>query len=372
MTALPHLDTERLHLRPFSIEDADEVTRMLADGEVSRFLSRVPHPYEEGMAMEWIRTHASDAKEGGETALAITSAETGRLMGSIGLSPEPTTRTAELGYWLGKQWWGQGYASEAARAVMGWGFDEAGHARISSRHAVENAASGHVLVNAGLKPVARLERSMVFRGELHDVKLLGVTAEQWPGQCRLVDRGLPPRIEGERILLRGLRHADTESMYQVHATDEVFRNTLREKDFTRDSMRARIEAWHESAARNTGWVWGIQDRQTGELVGNVGMSRMPGPTRNTAGTGFMIGEPWWNRGYATEALRLVVRHGFQELSLHRIEGDHRPHNEASGRVMTKAGLIRDGLVRSRFSRDGDPVDVISYAIIRSDWENQSS
>ena len=161
-------------------------------------------------------------------------------------------------------------------------------------------------------------------------------------------------------------------MYQIHSSDEVYRNTLREKDFTHDSMRLRIEKYHESAARGTGWVWGIQDQQTGELVGNVGMSRGPGPTRNTGMTGFMIGEQWWNQGYASESLRMVIRHGFQTLSLHRIEGDHRLHNEASGRVMAKAGMSCDGLVRSRFSREGSPIDVISYSITLSDWENPSS
>ena len=102
------LKTERLVLRPTQMADAATITALASEFDVARMTARMPHPYAIGDARAWIGQMA----ESGETVFAITL--TGQLIGCAGYTPLDGKR-AEIGYWLGKPWWGQGFATEAAR-----------------------------------------------------------------------------------------------------------------------------------------------------------------------------------------------------------------------------------------------------------------
>jgi RimJ/RimL family protein N-acetyltransferase len=110
--------TDRLILREFSLEDAPNVQRLVGEWEVAYSLLIVPHPYEEGMAQEWIATHHPAYEAGERVSWAVTLREEGALVGSITLHLHPPHDNAELGYWIGKPYWGCGYATEAAEEVV--------------------------------------------------------------------------------------------------------------------------------------------------------------------------------------------------------------------------------------------------------------
>src|SRR5579885_1690158 len=117
---MPHqLETARLILREFSQADSPELVPLIGAREVAETTLRIPHPYEEKHAREFL---ASVVKEN-ELRLAIRLRSDGSLIGGIGLHPQMEHQRAELGYWIGVPFWGNGYATEAAREVVRFGFE---------------------------------------------------------------------------------------------------------------------------------------------------------------------------------------------------------------------------------------------------------
>jgi RimJ/RimL family protein N-acetyltransferase len=84
--------------------------------------------------------------------------------------------------------------------------------------------------------------------------------------------------------------------------------------------------------------------------------------------GYWLGVPFWNQGYTTEAARCVTAFGFAELGLHRVQATCLPRNVASSRVMEKAGLRYEGLLRGYFRKGETFEDVAMYAVLRSEFE----
>ncbi len=175
----PTLETERLRLRPFRPQDAAEVRRLAGDPEVSATALDLPFPFEEGMAAAWIATHAREFAVGRLAAFAVTRRETGELLGAAGLMREPQHERASLGYWIGRAHWGQGYATEAAGAVVAFGFREWDLRRIHADHLVRNPASGHVLRNLGMRPEGVLREHVIHRGTVEDLALYGLLRSEW-------------------------------------------------------------------------------------------------------------------------------------------------------------------------------------------------
>jgi ribosomal-protein-alanine N-acetyltransferase len=166
------ITTPRLSLRPFEETDARRIAYLAGDYDVARMCSRVPHPYTMSAAYEFIGMSARSRESGREFAFAVTAPIDG-LIGSCGVSPVTGADggTFEIGYWLGMPYWGLGYASEAARAVMAWARDQLGAETFVAGHFVDNPASGHVLRKLGFAPtgeqslfgVARQRASLATR-----------------------------------------------------------------------------------------------------------------------------------------------------------------------------------------------------------------
>ena len=151
MKELPRLETARLVLRPFELADAPAVQRLAGDWAVAATTLNVPHPYEDGMAEEWIGTHRAKFERREQVTLAVILRETGGLIGAMGLVLNLRFERAEVGYWIGKPYWRNGYATEAARAVLKYGFEELKLNRIHATHIARNPASGRVMQKIGMK-----------------------------------------------------------------------------------------------------------------------------------------------------------------------------------------------------------------------------
>lgn len=163
----PTLETERLILRPFRLSDAGDVQRMAGAAEIAATTLNIPHPYPRGAAEEWIRSHRSSFEEGQGVHFAITLRETGALVGAIGLEITPRHNRAELGYWIGVPYWNRGYATEAARAVVEYGFRVLNLHRICANHFPRNSASGRVMQKVGMVLEGTL-RQHVKKGEVYE------------------------------------------------------------------------------------------------------------------------------------------------------------------------------------------------------------
>ena len=150
--------TTRLTLRPFNESDAHRIAYLAGEYDVARMCGRIPHPYTVASAYSWIGRHENDRERGGEFAFAVTAPFDG-LVGSCGVNRigDPAGATWELGYWFGMPYWGLGYASEAAKAVMDWARDQLGAKVFGAGHFVDNPASGNVLRKLGFVPTGPAE-----------------------------------------------------------------------------------------------------------------------------------------------------------------------------------------------------------------------
>lgn len=138
--------TPRLRLRPTGLADADAIAALLDDHDVVKMLSRVPWPYTVEDAENFIGDH------GEETVFAICLKSAGDIVGICGIHPdERRSGRGELGYWIGRPFWGNGYATEAAHAAIDYGFTALGLGEITVNCRVINEASRRVIWKCGFR-----------------------------------------------------------------------------------------------------------------------------------------------------------------------------------------------------------------------------
>jgi [ribosomal protein S5]-alanine N-acetyltransferase len=175
----PTLETKRLILRPFELTDGKVVRKLAGDRAIADTTLQIPHPYEVGMAEEWILTRRPKFEVGEEVVFAIVLREPGQLIGAMGLVIEGKFRRAELGYWIGRPYWGNGYCTEAGQAVLEYGFQSLKLNRIHAYHFKRNPASGRVMRKLGLKHEGSSPQHVMKWGVFEDVELYGILRSDW-------------------------------------------------------------------------------------------------------------------------------------------------------------------------------------------------
>jgi [ribosomal protein S5]-alanine N-acetyltransferase len=178
--AFPVLETPRLRLRPYTGSDAPDLQRLAGEKAIAATTLNIPHPYPDGAAEAWIGTHAAKWAAHEELVLAITLKGTRELLGSIGLVFQDPHEKAELGYWVGVPHWSKGYASEATRAVIHYGFRTLGLNRIQAHHMADNPASGRVMEKAGISREGFSPGAIRKDGRFRDAVFYGVLRDDWP------------------------------------------------------------------------------------------------------------------------------------------------------------------------------------------------
>jgi [ribosomal protein S5]-alanine N-acetyltransferase len=159
------IQTKRLRLRAFAPTDAAAISRLAGDYDVSKMCGGIPHPYPELAADGWIMLQAHAWARDLSYSFAVTL-EAGDLIGSCGVYRMSGTRNWwEIGYWFGRPFWGRGYASEAAQAVMDWAKRELGADRMVAGHFADNPASGQVLRKLGFEYTHTLPFFGMARGQ---------------------------------------------------------------------------------------------------------------------------------------------------------------------------------------------------------------
>jgi ribosomal-protein-alanine N-acetyltransferase len=170
----PLLETPRLIVRPYEEADIPSLVRLAGAREVAATTLRIPHPYTEQNAREYLAICKAEAAAGPVTRFAITLHSSGEFVGGIGQRLDPDHRRAELGYWIGVPYWGRGYATEAARAMIDYGFDVLSLYRIYASHVVGNTASGRILLKIGMKHEGCLRGHICKWGEFLDLEFYGM------------------------------------------------------------------------------------------------------------------------------------------------------------------------------------------------------
>lgn len=177
-------DTGRLHLRAFQPEDALRVQSLLAAWEMAAPTANMPHPYPEGAAEAWIASQSGEVAERKRITYAVTQKSDGLLIGAASLhSIQLEHQRAELGYWVGREFWGQGYCTEAILGLMDFARAEMGITRIEGRCVSWNEASARVMEKCGMVQEGCLRQHAQRWGKFEDILLFGrVFPERVAGQ----------------------------------------------------------------------------------------------------------------------------------------------------------------------------------------------
>ncbi len=170
-------------------------------------------------------------------------------------------------------------------------------------------------------------------------------------------------IRGDRIVLRKWTPADRSSMLAHADNRNVWRN-LKDRFPHPYSERDAIE-WirHVEALGDPATEFAIV--VDGAAVGGIGIRRGTDVDRKTGEIGYWLGEPFWGRGFATEALRAVAAYAFETLDLERLEAGVFEWNPASCRVLEKAGFHLEARLEKSVFKDGRLIDRLLYARLRS-------
>lgn len=159
----PRLATARLLLRPLVEQDAPEMHRLINDWEICRRLPDAPFPYPAALAAAWIEAAAADRAAGRAQQFGLIEAASGTLVGCAGLRLSQNGAAADLGYWLGRAYWGQGFGQEAAARLVDWGMAELPIEKITATIAADNEASHAILHRNGFRRVGQGEQAFQCR-----------------------------------------------------------------------------------------------------------------------------------------------------------------------------------------------------------------
>ncbi len=175
-----------------------------------------------------------------------------------------------------------------------------------------------------------------------------------------------PTLETKRLVLRRMTMRDAQDVFEYSRDAEVARHVLwtaqREIGEARDYIRYMLKRYRADEPSS----WGIEEKATGRLIGTIGYMHYD-PDNNSCEVGYSLAHWAWNRGYMTEALQKVIDYSFDAMDVNRIEAQHELDNPASGRVMEKCGMKREGVLRERLYNKGKYVDVALYAVLKREW-----
>ena len=171
--SIPVLETKRLALRAARLEDAKAVAALANDRRIAENTARIPYPYRVTDAEKFI----GGANKNGEAAFLITLRDR-TVVGACGIMFHHDD-APELGYWLGVPYWGRGYATEAGRAVVKYGFEKCGLNRIFAGHFKHNPASGRVLAKIGMKYEGCMRQNIVKWDEFVDIEVYSILKQEF-------------------------------------------------------------------------------------------------------------------------------------------------------------------------------------------------
>ncbi len=181
-----------------------------------------------------------------------------------------------------------------------------------------------------------------------------------------------PELETVRLVLRALSLEDAEFIFQEWS-DPVVVFYMRDEDPLKSREQAleflrRLQTPEEMP--NFKW-WGIQNRAHGRLIGTCGYFRWD-KQHHRAELGYDLWPDYWGQGLMPEALQVLIRYGFEEMDLNRIEATTHTGNQRSQRVLEKLGFQREGLLREYYCRDGVYNDQVQFSLLRKEWRPSRS
>ncbi len=180
VVASHRIDTDRLLLRSPVAADAPTISPILGNWNVAHWVVRVPFPYRTEHAAAWIERSNEERSAGVGWPFLVIRRDDGALLGSMDLSIEDDPTSGALGYWLGEEYWGLGYATEAAIAIVGYAFHNLKLNEVTASTLPENGRSIRVLEKAGLIHIGRRSEDTIERGRV-ETEYFSLRRAHWRG-----------------------------------------------------------------------------------------------------------------------------------------------------------------------------------------------
>ena len=178
------LETKRLLLRTLTTNDSERIEELASDYDVAKSTLNIPHPYPEGSAKQFV-DGIHNAEEKNEVVMfAITKKESRQLIGLINLNLSAPFKRGELAYWIGKQYWGKGYGTEATKALLEYGFNHLGLNKVFAASFTSNPGSWRVMEKVGLKYEGTLKQHVARFGQFYDLAYYGLLKEEFNKEYR--------------------------------------------------------------------------------------------------------------------------------------------------------------------------------------------
>lgn len=170
----PRLETNRLILRLFESSDAKMVQTLAGNEEIANTTLGIPHPYPDGAAEAWIERIRNAYQKGEIFSFAMVQKENGMLIGCVTLRVSKSENHADLAYWVGRPFWGQGYATEAAQRIVKFGFEGLCLHRILAAAMTKNPASYKIMHKIGMKSENNFPKQVLKSGVYEDLVHYGL------------------------------------------------------------------------------------------------------------------------------------------------------------------------------------------------------
>ena len=172
-----------------------------------------------------------------------------------------------------------------------------------------------------------------------------------------------PLLSTPHLILRALASSDLDDLYEYASDPEIDRYTPWDHYKNIEEAGENLSEFLEAYEKHGFWAWGIEHRADKKLIGIININK-PGYDRKVE-VGYTIARKYWGQGLATEALQALIQYGFEKLDVARIEAVILPENKASSKVLLKAGMQFEGLLRKYQVWKGKPSDLEMYAIVKA-------
>lgn len=174
-----------------------------------------------------------------------------------------------------------------------------------------------------------------------------------------------PVMETERFRLRQMQEGDAPCVFHYFSKDEVTRYYDLESFQEEKQAVDIINKWNERFHVNEGIRWGIALKESNEIIGSCGFHQWE-KEHFKAEVGFEVHPAYWRQGVITEVLQPILKYGFEEMALNRIEAYYDPENVASKRSLEKAGFTFEGILRKAAFEKGVFCDAAVCSLLKEE------
>ena len=175
-------------------------------------------------------------------------------------------------------------------------------------------------------------------------------------------------IETERLILRRFEYSDADSMLKYWVADEKIQSLYSEPVYsTKAEVKQLLDKYISSYEKEDYYRWAIIDRITNECIGQIAYFLVDSKN-HFAEIEYCIGTEFQSKGFATEATKAIIKYGFENMNLHKVQICTKTINEPSKRVIEKCGFTYEGTLRDYFYMNGEYVGRLYFSILRKEYE----